>query len=709
MSIESRPRPAVLGRARVSRGPQLAFRRLTVRLAASLWMRDRAVGELRWAAITVLSMAMLAFIGKSLDPAEHGFDRALLTTSPLAAVLVALAWSRRASALMSDARIRMGLGPVVVVIGMLSAGPTDIVSLDTPSAATLAWLALTYAAVTPGYPLALAIMIGSSLGVWIGHESIVPSGSDVVRDEFVVGSAVVYLATTGMYVVVRVATAAEDRAARLAARLRRRFDDLEKLERVIRRFDGSRPVREVIQAVVDDVSAAFEIALVSIYLPEGERRLTMVGVAGYHTPFHVIDIGHGVIGRAASTRETQFVPDVLLDPDYRAARDDVRNEVAVPIVHDDELLGVINFEGTLRRPLGTTHVALGEMLGRSIAASLRSARLDEERQARVHAIERVLAVSRGLLSDLDRQRTVDAVVDAAVDLLGADRVFVAGSGRDGRFHIEGDSSDSGGGSTPPRTLAPEDVEAAAAIATGEPVVRPDPTSDELGGGSSAGGSVMALPIRIGDEVAAVLVASRPAAAPPFGELDRRIGDLLVTQVGVALHNADRHATVSDAAVRDPLTGLLNRRFFDEAVESAFATARRTGSPLSLIVLDLDRFSAVNNEHGHSTGDAVLRGVARAIVEAVRTGDIVARYGGEEFVVIAPGTTTDEAVAVAERIRKAVAAPDGRATDGPSVPITVSAGVASLLGDESDGRALFRAADSALLAAKRAGRDRVVAV
>ena len=222
-----------------------------------------------------------------------------------------------------------------------------------------------------------------------------------------------------------------------------------------------------------------------------------------------------------------------------------------------------------------------------------------------------------------------------------------------------------------------------------------------------GRSTVALPIRIDGEVAAVLVAVRPMGAPAFGPVERGIADLLVTQVAVALRNADRHAEVSDAAVRDQLTGLLNRRYFDEAVETAFATARRSDTSLSLIVLDLDRFSAVNNDHGHAVGDAVLRRVARAMAGAVRVGDTVARYGGEEFVVIAPGADTAEAVAVAERIRAAVAVASSVATDGHGVPVTVSAGVATLLGDELDGRGLFRAADSALLAAKRAGRDRVV--
>ncbi len=424
-------------------------------------------------------------------------------------------------------------------------------------------------------------------------------------------------------------------------------------------------------------------------------------------------MGQGVIGRAATTREAIFVPDVLDDPEYRAARDDVRSEVAAPIMHEGELLGVINFEGTLASPLGQSHVALAEMLARSIAAALRSASLDEERRSRLHAIERVLAVSRGLVSDLDRDRTMRAVVEAAADLLAADAVAIALRDPDGRFVVEHEiRANATEGQPEPRSLGAEDEAALEAIELAAPVVRTVTTADGKGDRS-----VVALPIGIGGDVAAVLTVTRPPGAAPFVAVDLGIADLLVSQVAVALHNAERHALVSDAAVRDPLTGLLNRRYFDEAVETAFATARRSGSPLSLIVLDLDRFSDVNNDHGHATGDLMLRRVAGAIAGAVRAGDVVARYGGEEFVVIAPDSTADQAIGVAERIRAAVAdAPivtttiaDGSLEEGAIVEITVSAGVAAMIGDERDGHALFRAADSALLAAKRAGRDRVVAV
>ena len=685
------------------------------RVTRALWVQDRALAEVRWAAITLAAMGGLSLIAKAIDPTDTSFDLPILLSVVGASIAAVGGWGPLAGRVVRHERWRYLIGPAVLAIAMVASSRIDLVTLEPPPALPLVILALSYAAITPGYLIAAAMYLALAVGVGVLHalsQGTAP-GRELVSDEYLVRVTVTFLAATGMYVVVRVAAAAEDRAGRLAERSRRRVDHLEQLERIVRRFDGSRSVAEVMQDVVDDVSRVFEIPLVSIYLPQADGRLAMVGVAGYHSPFHVIEPGVGVIGRAAAMRETRFIPDVLLDPDYRAARDDVRSEVAIPIVHDGEVLGVINFEGTTRRPIGTTQVALGEMLGRAIAGSLRAARLDEERRARLHGIERVLEVSRGLVGDLDRRRTVQTVIDAATDLLGADRVLIARRTRDGSFRVEGESGDRGDGTWRSRALDEADSAALAAIASGVTIAlaggaRPGGRSADPGTGAeggAAGRPTLAMPIRIEDDVAAVLVATRTPEAPAFGALERSLGDLLATQVGVALHNADRHATARDAAVRDPLTDLLNRRFFDEAVEAAFASARRTGEPLSLIVLDLDRFSSINNEHGHAAGDIVLRAVARAIEGNIRIEDTVARYGGEEFVVIAPRTGTADAVMVAERIRSAIAAlePEG------GLRITTSAGVASLLGDELDGHALFRAADSALLAAKRAGRDRVAAV
>lgn len=156
------------------------------------------------------------------------------------------------------------------------------------------------------------------------------------------------------------------------------------------------------------------------------------------------------------------------------------------------------------------------------------------------------------------------------------------------------------------------------------------------------------------------------------------------------------------ALTDPLTGLGNRRKFDQELARRFAQWRRTGTPLSLVLVDVDHFKRVNDEYGHVAGDAVLSEVAQVLLECVREMDVVARYGGEEFGMILPGTTLDEAKPVAERVRSAIAA---RAFQygGREMRVTVSAGLAEAI-LTNDCEVLVGRADTALYSAKDAGRD-----
>lgn len=670
---------------------------------------------MRWGAATLGIMALLGLLATLIDPAGGDFLRLLAVAVPTGTLMIFAAWSPAAPRLGRSRRVRLAIGPIVLVVALVGAGFVDIETLAIPPAASLVILAMAYASMTPGFPIAAATLTAASSALLIAHVQVTRAGGmgGEVTDGFVVGAFVVLIASAGMAGVLRVATKAEMRATKLAASRRERLDALETLNRIIARFDGSQPVPSVIQSVVDDLAREFEITLVSMHLPLGHERLTLVGLAGHTTPFHEIGIGVGIVGRAAATRQTQFVPDVLADPDYRVARDDVRSEVAAPVVYGGELLGVVNFEGTLERPIGSAQVALAEMVVQALSAALHSARLDDERRDRLHAIERVLAVSRSLVANLDRTRVVASIVEGAAELLAADVVALISRRPDGTYSVEA------GAGFPPEALGTQVLvghglsgrciaERTRLIGALEVAAWPHAFRASRPGGDTAHAG-LALPIVVGADVVAVLLISRVGVHRGFSELEIGIADLLTAQVAIALQNADLHARVAESAVRDPLTGLLNRRFFDEAVEAAYAAAARSGTALSLLVFDLDRFSDVNNAYGHAVGDAVLRRVALAMTGAVRTGDIVARYGGEEFVVIAPDSTQADAVGLAERIRAAVAREARQPIDGTVIPLTISAGVASRLGDETDGRALFRAADSALLAAKRAGRDRVFSV
>jgi diguanylate cyclase (GGDEF)-like protein len=169
---------------------------------------------------------------------------------------------------------------------------------------------------------------------------------------------------------------------------------------------------------------------------------------------------------------------------------------------------------------------------------------------------------------------------------------------------------------------------------------------------------------------------------------------------LALRNARLLGENERLATRDSLTGLANRRLFDESLQREVARAERLTAPLSLLVIDVDHFKQVNDTYGHQTGDAVLREVADALVANTKNYDVAARYGGDEFVVLLPGCRREDAIRVAERVRNGVARAVGEA------PVTVSAGVATVPDNATDAERLMAAADAALYDAKRNGRDRV---
>jgi diguanylate cyclase (GGDEF)-like protein len=162
------------------------------------------------------------------------------------------------------------------------------------------------------------------------------------------------------------------------------------------------------------------------------------------------------------------------------------------------------------------------------------------------------------------------------------------------------------------------------------------------------------------------------------------------------------------ATRDQLTGLLNRREFDRILAEESERAQRFGHPLALIMIDLDHFKAVNDSHGHTAGDEVLREVAKRLVAQVRTFDRVARFGGEEMAVILMETNRASGLEVAQRLCEIVSVVPIWVPGKVAVPVTISVGVAELPADATNQGGLLWAADKALYAAKARGRNQVVA-
>ena len=201
-----------------------------------------------------------------------------------------------------------------------------------------------------------------------------------------------------------------------------------------------------------------------------------------------------------------------------------------------------------------------------------------------------------------------------------------------------------------------------------------------------------------DRVVGAISLTRNDLSRIFSALEVEAMPLIGSQVTLALANVELHARVADAAIRDPLTGLWNRRHLEVSTSRLFAARGRLPlgrRPIAIILFDLDHFGAFNKQHGHIIGDAVLRSFGSILSGRLRSSDIVARFGGEEFVAILDGATVEEAHRVADEIRRELESTRVTGADGESLRATVSAGCASLGPSVSTLEALLEVADVGL--------------
>lgn len=221
------------------------------------------------------------------------------------------------------------------------------------------------------------------------------------------------------------------------------------------------------------------------------------------------------------------------------------------------------------------------------------------------------------------------------------------------------------------------------------------------------GSVAIVPLMLKGELVGSLNQGARGATHFGGGAATDLLEHLAAITALSIDNAVSHERLKLDGLTDPLTGIANRRFFERRLKEELGRRERSGSPLSLIVVDIDLFKHINDDFGHQVGDAVLVEVARVLGLGLRTSDVLGRYGGEEFVLLLPGTTGQKAGEIAERLREHIAGLDFDVLDRR---VSVSVGVAVLgnghIGEDA-GFELFRRADHALYRAKEGGRNRVI--
>lgn len=231
-----------------------------------------------------------------------------------------------------------------------------------------------------------------------------------------------------------------------------------------------------------------------------------------------------------------------------------------------------------------------------------------------------------------------------------------------------------------------------------------------GGGDDVGGLLdhatgIAAPLRGRLGVHGVLYADNCFTGQPIDEVTALVFGMVADHAARAIENARRYEDVARAARTDALTGLGHRGALEEALATAVLAAQHTQEPLSVVMIDLDDFKAVNDTHGHPLGDRLLVEVAERLRRAARSGSVF-RYGGEEFAVLLPQAGLDDAALAAERLRAAVAERPFELGGGRVLRVSGSLGVATLAPGWG-GNELVEAADAALLRAKARGKNRVV--
>lgn len=321
------------------------------------------------------------------------------------------------------------------------------------------------------------------------------------------------------------------------------------------------------------------------------------------------------------------------------------------------------------------------------------ARLEELRKERVRVEGSMRRLGEAVASNLDRDTLLRLVVSTAVEGVGADagRVSVRASDRVVLDELTCVGNMNG-------------LEAAVQSVETEALRSGSPREATLGTASA-----IAHPLRArGGDAGIVGVVSVGRSGTAFTPQDRDLFHYLAAQASVSIENVVLHETVARESVTDELTGLSNRRGFEDALGMEIERSKRFGQKLGLVLLDLDDFKDINDSYGHPQGDVVLRDVAHVLRETAREIDYPTRYGGEEMAILLPETDLDGAERFAERLRQRIDTlriqrADGRGT----LHVTASCGVAAVPQSATDERGLVAAADSALYQAKRSGKNKTV--
>lgn len=462
---------------------------------------------------------------------------------------------------------------------------------------------------------------------------------------------------------------------------------------------------EVLQRILAIARDFFQLPNVAILLLDKENeRLWVRSQIGWDAGKDKINLGHhdGVTGAAVLKKQPVYAPDVAKDPRYICAAQSTRSELAIPLMVRDEVVGVLDCQSDRVDRFDAETIHLLALFSTHASIALQNAHLyslERQRARQLEAINTIAQQSTVVMELEDLLVRVCAVIQQAFQVSHVSLMLREEGDLVLRAH-QGQLTPC----TPPGGRFPVSQEPwAGVLASSGTVIEKDlsgaPDSIRLFKESA---SRMSIPlISFGQTLGVLTLHSSQPSAFRGSELQslESVADICANSI----QNAHYVERVKQLAYLDGLTGIFNRRFFELRIMEEMERARRYDTGMAVIMADIDEFKRLNDEFGHLLGDEVLRQVSSLFHQQLRKIDVVCRYGGEEFAILLTQINSDQAFAIAEKLRKLV-----ETYSFPGVPrtVTISAGVATFPTHGATRDELIRAADKGLYSAKQVGRNRV---
>jgi len=471
---------------------------------------------------------------------------------------------------------------------------------------------------------------------------------------------------------------------------------------VISTFD----LDEVLNHIVQIVQDYFHLHRVAIFLADHESgALSLRTHAGWgesDLPLQ-IGLGKGLIGSSAQLKRPIYAPDVSKDPRYLDAIRSTRSELAIPLIVRDEVVGVLDCQSDQLDFFDSEASDLLILFSTQASIALQNARLYSLEQRKAAQLEAINYIAKQATAVLDLGELLGKVCQLLLQSFSVDHVSVllreenslvvkAHHGRLTPAIPEGAAIPAHMG------LAARAIESRTTVVENDVSAAPDYVV-----GFKETRSEVCIPLVSLGELIGVL-ALESSRKDAFEKADIAPLESVADISANAIQNAHYFERVRQMAYVDGLTGMFNRRYFEIRIVEELERAQRYHGSMAVIMLDIDKFKALNDEFGHLLGDEVLRQVATVFSSQLRKADTACRYGGEEFAIIVPETTGEHALAVAEKLRQVIA---NWHFPGVSRNVTVTGGVASYPQNGTTRDDLVRAADEALYAGKQAGRNRIL--